>query len=207
MINNLIFETIIDPADIRLTEFRKAIFSEDLGINPDFTSIIKPHSWWIEKYNEDAYKYSDKKWFDVKFDAIEVASDNNRIVSMCGAKIYKNTVGDKFLRINMFYYTLKSHRKLCNGIIYVDKGFDDRHIKFSKTKDCKGMFFSIYAYSTKLKALVINHSTRRISNVKSKLKHLDNIKHIGPYELNNVIQEFFYFPLSEHKFDPKTLIL
>ena len=102
MINNLVFETIIDPADSRLTEFRKTIFLEDLKIDCDLISIIKPHEWWISNYNEDAYKYSDKKWFDVKFDAIEVELNNGRIVYMCGAKVYNESFGSKFLRINMF---------------------------------------------------------------------------------------------------------
>lgn len=199
------FETIFDPADDRLTGFRKKIFIDDLGIDPDVISNTNPHAWWVNNYNEDAYKYSDKKWFNVKFDSIEVALYNNKIISMCGSKIYSDNDGHRFLRINMFYYTLKQYRNKCNGIIYIDNGFNDRHIEYALNNNCQGLFFSIYAYSSKLKALVTNHTTRRISNVRSKLKHLDNIQHVGCYKFNDVDQEFFYYPLTIDFFDPNKL--
>lgn len=201
------FETITDLSDLRLTKFRQSIFKNDLQIDISEMSVVQSHKCWVDKYNEDAFKYSDKKWFDVKFDAVEVAITNNNIVSMSGAKIYQDTNGNNFLRVNMFYYILKEYRRKCNGIIYIDGGYDDRHIEFAKKHNCQGMFFTIYAYSSKLQALVINHTSRRISHVRSKLKHLDSITPIGKYLLNGVDQEFFYYPLVTELFDPSKLLL
>jgi hypothetical protein len=201
------FKTITDYSDELLTKFRQDIFEKDLQISIAEMSVNESHKWWVDKYNEDAFKYSDKKWFDVQFDAIEVSITDDKVVSMSGAKIYSDTDGNKFLRVNMFYYILKEYRKKCNGIIYVDGGFDDRHIKFAKENNCKGLFFTIYAYSSKLQALVINHTSRRISNVRSKLKHLDSISHVGKHVLNGVEQEFFYYPLSNQDFNLSKLLL
>lgn len=201
------FQTLTDDSDIRLTKFRQEIFENDLQINKEFISIVKPYKWWVEMYNEDAFKYSNRKWFEVKFDCIEIAITDNKIVSMSGAKIYLDNNGNKFLRVNMFYYILKEYTKKCNGIIYVDSGFDDRHLEYANKNNCKGMFFTIYPYSSKLKALVINHTSRRISNVRSKLKHLDEINHVGSYLFNGVNQEFFYYPITSKIFDPLQLKL
>ena len=143
---------------------------------------------------------------EVGFDAIETVIENDKIVCMSGAKVYEDVDYNRFLRVNMFYYILKAHRAKYNGIVYLDQGFFDRHINFAKATRCKGLFFSIYAHSSKLKAMVINHTTRRISSVRSKLKHWDNLQHLGQCQFNNVQQEFFYFPLSIKTFNPSRLI-
>jgi hypothetical protein len=200
-------ETIYDPTDQRLTEFRQAIYRDDLCIDINLLSLPQNHQWWITNYSEDAYKYSNRKWFDVGFDAIEVATEYNKIVSMSGAKVYTDINGNKFLRVNMFYYILKLYRGKYNGIVYVDQGFFDRHIMFARATRCKGLFFTIYAHSSKLKAMVLNHTTRRISHVRSKLKHWDDLQHIGQHQFNDVPQDFFYYPFSANKFEPSQLIL
>jgi len=199
--------TIYDPTDQRLAEFRKSIYRDDLSIDTELLSVTENHNWWITNYSEDAYKYSNRKWFDVGFDAIEVALEDGKVVSMGGAKVYDDTAGNKFLRVNMFYYILKAYRSKYNGIVYVDQGFFDRHIMFAKATRCKGLFFTIYAHSSKLKAMVLNHTTRRISHVRSKLKHWDDLQHMGQHQFNDVPQDFFYYPFSATKFEPSQLIL
>ena len=203
---DLKLDTIYDPHDLRLSEFRHAIFRDDLGIAPELLSVSKNHKWWITNYNEVAYKYSDKKWFDVGFDAIEVAIEDGKVVSMGGAKVYADINGNNFLRVNMFYYILKAYRSKYNGIVYINNGFFDRHIMFAKAARCKGLFFTIYAHSSKLKAMVLNHTTRRISHVRSKLKYWDELVHVGQYQFNDVPQDFFYYPLHAGKFEPLQLI-
>ena len=198
--------TLYDVADRRLKDFRRAIFEHDLAVDPSLLSATHGSQWWIINHSEDAYKYSDKKWMEVGFDAIETVIENDKIVCMSGAKVYEDVDYNRFLRVNMFYYILKAHRAKYNGIVYLDQGFFDRHINFAKATRCKGLFFSIYAHSSKLKAMVINHTTRRISSVRSKLKHWDNLQHLGQCQFNNVQQEFFYFPLSIKTFNPSRLI-
>jgi len=198
--------TLYESTDPCLTEFRKSIFRDDLSIDTSLLSATYSYNWWTINYNEDAYKYSDKKWIDVRFDAIECAVENNKIVSMSGAKVYEDTNGNRFLRVNMFYYILKAYRGKYNGIVYVDQGFFDRHIIFAKSNRCKGMFFTIYPHSSKLRAMVANHTTRKISHVASKLKYWNDIQHMGNYRLNDVPQEFFYYRLSSIKFEPRLLI-
>lgn len=191
--------------DNKLTDLRRNIFKDDLALDPALIHVDNNHHWWITNYCEDAFKYCDRKWYAVEFDVIEAAVENDKIVSMSGAKIYQTTAGKKFLRVNMFYYTLKKHRKDYNGVIYINGGFDDRHIEYARQHNCEGMFFTIYTYSSKLKALAINHSKRRISHKRSELKHLDNIVHVGSELFNNVEQEFFYYPLTSTSFNPKDI--
>ena len=207
MIDTTRIESIADATDYSLLEFRQNIFRDDLKIDADLISTSNNHQWWITNFNEDAYKYSDRKWFAVGFDVIETAWDDNKIVSMSGAKLYDYSNGIKMLRVNMFYYILKQYRKKYNGIVYIDNGFFDRHIQYANSIGCSGMFFTIYPHSPKLKAMVKNHTTRRISHVKSKLKYWDDIKHVGSHMFNNVEQEFFYFPLTENTFDPAKLCM
>jgi hypothetical protein len=168
--------------------------------------VSENHNWWITNHSEDAYRYSNHKWFGVGFDAIEVALEDGKVVSMGGGKVYYDTSGNKFLRVNMFYYILKAYRGKYNGIVYIDQGFFDRHIMFAKATRCKGLFFTIYAYSAKLRAMVLNHTTRRISHVRSKLKHWDDLQHMGQHQFNDVPQDFFYYPFFETKFEPWHLI-
>jgi hypothetical protein len=198
--------TVFDHNDSRLTKFRQQIFHDDLQLDTQLMSLTQSHDWWIKNHQEDAYKYSNHKWSEVGFDAIEVALENDQIVSMSGAKVYDDIHGHRFLRVNMFYYILKAFRGKYNGIVYQDCGFFDRHIIFAKSIRCRGLFFTIYPHSSKLKAMVINHTKRRISHVRSKLKYWDDIQHLGEYQLNNVLQEFFYYPLANQKLDPISLI-
>jgi hypothetical protein len=206
MIKDCTIATIHDPADQVLNQFRQDIFQNDLGLDPQLISVKESHKWWIENYNEDAYKYSDSKWFDIGFNAIEVAFEDGKVVSMSGSKVYADTTGNKFLRVNMFYYILKAYRGKYNGIVYIDQGFFDRQIMFAKATRCQGLFFTIYAYSSKLRAMVLNHTTRRISHVRSKLKHWDDLQHMGQHQFNDVPQDFFYYPFFKTKFEPWHLI-
>jgi len=175
-------ETLYDKYDPRLTEFRKNILLEVSSDSVDF------------------YKYSDYKWKNTDFFCIEAIIENNEIVGMSGCKWYND-----YLRTSMHLYLLKKVRSKYPGIKYLKGGWFERHLNMAKNMGAKGMFFTVYAYSKKLQALIENHRSRTISLVDK--KHLNYIKDIfekGEYIFNGVPQTFFYYSIEStlEEFDP-----
>lgn len=187
-VKNFVIETIFDLNDPRLTSFRENIFAEDLELPIEYLDFIKDSS-----HGEDAWKYCNARWNSVAFDCIEAIIENEEIVGMSGCKIYGN-----YLRTSMSLYLLKRVRSKYPGIKYLKGGWFERHMSYAKQNNCDGMFFTVYAYSKKLKALVANHRKRTISLVDKKhLLYMDDIVEVGTYEFNNVQQTFFYYPLGK----------
>lgn len=200
-VENFTIETISELNDRRLTEFRQLIFSEDLKIDPELIHADKPHKWWIENFDkkiaEDAYKYCDRKWNTLGTDNIEAIIEDGKVVGMSGCRIYGN-----YLRTSMHLYLLKRVRSKYPGIKYLKDGWYSRHINFANEKNLDGMFFTVYAYSRKLQALINNHRNKTISLVDKKhLLYMDDIKEVGQYEFYNVPQTFFFYKLKDKEFD------
>jgi len=187
-VQNFVIETISDINDPRLTRFREAIFKEDLGLPIEDMDLIKDHT-----SGEDPWKYCNKRWTTVGFDAIEAIIEDDEIVGMSGCRLY----GD-YLRTSMSLYLLKRVRKKYPGIKYLKGGWFERHINFAKEHNCNGLFFTVYAYSKKLQMLINNHKKRTISLVDKKhLMYMDDIVEAGEYKFNNVQQTFFYYPIKK----------
>jgi len=194
-VENFEIETIFDKYDPRLTKFRENIFAEDLELMVECIDMVKKSS-----EGQDAYKYSNKRWSQVQFNAIEAIIENDEIVGMSGCKLY-----GKFLRTSMHLYLLKRVRKKYPGIKYLKGGWFERHIAFAQENNCDGLFFTVYAYSKKLQGLINNHRKRTISLVDKKhLLYMNDIVEKGEYIFNNVPQTFFYYPLKRNikDFDP-----
>lgn len=201
------YNTYLNINDIALTQFRKSVYNQDLNIDSSIIHSKEKYSWWIENYNEEAYKYSDIKWNKVGFDQIEAVLDDNQVVSISGCrKYYSMDRRESFLRVSMHYYTLKKFRKKYNGIVYIEGGFIERQLNYAISQNCAGIFFTIYPYSSKLKAMVINHTKRRISYVRSRLTYMNKFSHIGSFKLNEVFQDFFYYPITQDKFQPNEIV-
>ena len=201
-------ETISDLSDKRLVTFRENIFKEDLGLDSKLIREDKPHSWWMEnipsKVAEDAFKYCDRKWNTVTFDNIEAIIEDGEIVGISGCKTYS-----KFLRTSMHLYLLKRVRSKYPGIKYIEGGWFERHIAYATKSNLSGLFFTVYAHSRKLKALIRNHGAKTISLVdKQHLKYMSDIHEKGEYLFNNVPQTFFYYQLLTpiEQFDPNEFI-
>jgi hypothetical protein len=197
-VKNFTIETIYNLDDPRLTEFRQEIFVNDLGISKDFIKEDKPHKWWIQnfekKISEDAYKYCNRKWFSLGTDNIECIIEEGKIVGISGCRIYNS-----YLRTSMNLYLLKKVRNKYLGIKYLKNGWFSRHIDYATKNRCKGLFFTVYAYSKKLEGLINNHSNRTISLVNKKyLLYIDQIEQIGKFVLNGVPQTFFYYKLTDN---------
>lgn len=196
-VENFEIETIFDHNDPRLTEFRKQIHIQDLGL--DGHSIHLKRSQLLNEVDpksfEDAWKYCDEKWNRVGFNAIEAIIEDGKVVGMSGCRLYGN-----YLRTSMHLYLLKSVRKKYPGIKYLKGGWFERHINYSKThcNNVKGLFFTVYAYSRKLQALINNHRSKTISLVdKQYLLYINDIVEIGEYTFNQVPQTFFYYKISD----------
>lgn len=196
-VENFVIETISDLSDPRLTRFRQTIFVEDLGLNSKILHEDKPHKWWTETFDkniaEDAFKYSDRKWFSLGTDNIECIIENDEVVGISGCRQYGS-----FLRTSMHLYLLKKVRKKYPGIKYIKGGWFERHIKYAKEKKIKGLFFTVYAYSRKLQGLINNHKNRTISLVdKNYLLYINDVCEVGEYFFNDVPQTFFYYKLTD----------
>ena len=181
-VENFEIETIFDKYDPRLTQFRKNILLE---VNED---------------SEDYYKYSDKKWKNTDFFCIEAIIENSEIVGMSGCKWY-----DDYLRISMHLYLLKKVRAKYPGIKYLKGGWFERHLNMAENMGAKGIFFTVYAYSKKLQALIENHRKKTISLIDKKhLNYIQDIAEKGEYIFNNVPQTFFYYSIESpiEEFDP-----
>lgn len=207
-VQNFKIETIFDHTDPRLTAFRENIFINDLKLDPTIMHEHKPYAWWVNKFDksiaEDAFKYSNYKWNNVNFDNIEAITEGANIVGISGCRKYNG-----FLRTSMHLYLLKSVRSVYPGIKYIEGGWFERHMQYAIDQGCTGMFFTVYAYSRKLEALINNHRTRTISLInKSYLKYIDQIQEKGEYMFNNVPQTFFYYSLSTslEEFNPNDFI-
>lgn len=194
-VENFVIETIFDSYDPRLTRFRENIFAEDLELPIEYLDYVEDTS-----RGEDAWKYSNKRWSTVGFDCIEAIVENDEIVGMSGCKMYGN-----YLRTSMSLYLLKRVRSKYPGIKYLKNGWFERHIKYAVQKECDGIFFTVYAYSKKLKALIANHRKRTISLVDKKhLLYMDDIHEKGEYIFHGVPQTFFYYSLKKsiEEFNP-----
>lgn len=194
-VENLVIETIFDLYDERLTKFRETLFVEDLDYPKEYVQLVTNTS-----YGEDAWKYCDKRWATTGFDCIEAIIEDNEIVGMSGCKIY----GD-YLRTSMSLYLLKRVRRKYPGVKYLKGGWFERHIEYANKKECDGIFFTVYAYSRKLQALINNHRKRTISLVDKKhLLYMNDICEKGEYTFHTVPQTFFYYALKKdmEEFDP-----
>ena len=194
-VENFVIETIYDVSDPRLTEFRDSIYEEDLELDKRCRTLSfdKIKLYVDENKFEDAWKYSDEKWYRVGFDAIEAIIEDGKIVGMSGCRIYGN-----FLRSSMHLYLLKRVRKKYPGIKYLKNGWFERHIDFANKFNMKGIFFTVYAYSRKLQALINNHRGKTISLIDKKhLNYIQDVREIGEFQFNNVPQTFFYYKLTE----------
>lgn len=205
-VKNFVIETIYDKFDHRITKFRRKIFEEDLGLDPDLCEKNHNKEWWLnntdQKKLEDAYKYSNFKWCNTIFDNIECIIEDGEVVGISGCRIY-----GKYLRTSMHLYLLKSVRKKYPGIKYLKGGWFERHIHYAQEKNLDGLFFTVYAYSRKLKGLIRNHTEKTISLVNKKyLKYIQDVEFVGEYDFNKVKQSFFYYKLKE-SFDIKNMSL
>lgn len=194
-VENFVIETIFDVNDERLTKFRDTIFEEDLKLDKmhrsmpenDLKNNVKG------KIYEDAWKYSDDKWYRVGFDRIDAIIEDGEIVGMSGSRMY----GD-YMRISMHLYLLKRVRKKYPGIKYLKNGWFDRQLSYGKESNIKGLFFTVYAYSKKLQGLINNHRGKIISLVdKSHLLYINDVHDVGEYMFNRVPQTFFYYKIND----------
>ncbi len=199
-VENFVIETIFDPYDERLNKFRKNIFTQDLNLPVDYMESIKNST----SHGEDAWKYCERRWEKVGFDCIEAIIEDNEIVGISGCKVY-----NEYLRTSMSLYLLKKVRKKYPGIKYLKGGWFERHLNFAKEKNLEGMFFTVYAYSKKLQALVNNHRGKTISLIDKKhLLYIKDIKEKGEFMFHKVPQTFFYYPIKKsiEDFNPHEFI-
>ena len=173
-VENFEIKIIYDRYDPALTVFREKVLAE-------------------KNSPEDEYKFSNDKWSKLNLFAIEAIIENNEIIGISGCGWYEN-----YLRTSMNLYILKPYRSKYPGIKYKKNGWFDRHIAMAEKFGAYGLFFTVYAYSKKLKALIANHRKKTISLIDKKyLLHMDKIEEKGEYIFNNVPQTFFYYPLEK----------
>ena len=70
------------PDDPEVTEFRRAIFEQDLGLTADHMATVKYEN--KEDYDTFAYWYCDEKFLTMKFDQVLLYYYEGEPVCICG---------------------------------------------------------------------------------------------------------------------------
>lgn len=141
------FVTYSDKWHGELTAFRDRVCIEHGAV--DATSE-QTHTQLMREFNfsdsaEEIYKFSNAKWRQTEFSAIEGLLWNDQLVSISGTQNYANCS-----RILMHRYTLNTHRTSLPDFTWHAGGFMDRHLANARALQKKAIFFTIYPHNRTL---------------------------------------------------------
>jgi hypothetical protein len=153
-----------------------------------YTMMSKDHSTF-----EDGYRFSAAKFFKTKFHHILAVLDNDRIVAFSGAIEH-----GRYLKFGVFHYILKSYRsdpnvRMC---FWRDNGLVDKHKSIANNLGKAGLFFTVFAHSKKMEAMVKNMKGKKRHNESYSSINLSLIKYYDEVNYQNVQQSLFYIPLD-----------
>jgi hypothetical protein len=185
-------DTYYDKWHPELTEFRKTLCIE-LGADNELSTISHKalHAQYPNnKFAEEIYKFSNGKWTQTHFDAIECIKIDGKIVGMSGCAIHNNSI-----RILMHRYSLLSSRSTVNTYTWHENGTIDRHHNYAKLLDMKAIYFTIYEHNVTLKMFSNYLKQRKTNKKKPMLGEFDFLP--KPMMFNNVLQTIFYYKIDK----------
>lgn len=179
-----------------LTVFRERIYREDLNANTRYIHSSAPtgeiKASVPAERAEDVYKFSFKKWNKTNFDRIYCVMDGGQVVGMSGTRKY-----GRYLRVSMHMYLLKRFRGKFINLKYLPGGYFERQVNYARELDLEAVFFSIFSHNDKTRALVINHTRRKISSDLRNLHYPADLQRLSePVMFKDVPQHIFYLPLK-----------
>lgn len=187
--NNLLNNDLLD-------EFRYSVLFEDcVGFDHRaYNDMSYTYSMMPKDHNtfEDGYRFSATKFFKTKFHHILAVLDNDKIVAFSGAIEH-----GRYMKFGVFHYILKSHRSHPNVrmCFWRDNGLVDEHKRIATSIGKAGLFFTIFAHSKKMQAMVNNMKGRKRHNESHSSINLSLIKYYDEVLYQNVQQSLFYIPL------------
>lgn len=185
-------ERYYDKWDFDLTHFRHKVYNE-LGASAsiDFSYNELVNKFYNNKFIEEIYKFSNKKWDKTYFDCIEAIKINDQIVGISGAAIHNNSV-----RILMHRYSLFEFRQIANNYTWHKDGVIDQHLDYAKNINKQAIFFTIYEHNKTLKVFS-NYLKKRKSNKNKPL--LGKFEYFNkPVLFNNTLQTIFYYKINSN---------
>lgn len=190
------YETFFNPDAPQLTEFRKQVLLENGGTE-DLLRHSFRHREVMERFPdsngaEDLYKFSKEKWEKTKFHSVEACLVDDRVVSISTCTV----VSPRLMRILMFLYTLKDHRKTIRGHVFSEDGFFARHVTQARALGLPAVFLSVYPHSRKLEKHAANLGLFKRSLEKAPQPYLDEITELGTFQIQNVAQHVFAYRLA-----------
>lgn len=186
-------DTYYDKWHPELTEFRKTLCME-IGAKNELSTLSHKNlhiQYANNNFAEEIYKFSNGKWNQTKFDAIECIKINGKIVGISGCAVNDNSV-----RILMHRYSLLSARPIANIYTWHENGTIDRHHNYAKSLDKKAIYFTIYEHNTTLKLFSDYLKQRKTNKRKPMLGKFDFFAE--PVLFNNVLQTVFYYKIDQH---------
>lgn len=136
--------------------------------------------------------YSDN-WLDQKYDYCDlILTEDNQLISLCGAKICK----DNTLKVNCRYYLMSSFRvqyRSINQVKIIPKG-----VEYAKNLGLKGAWYSFHLFDKRHKRY--SESQKKLINggrvSPEFMPYWKSFKYIGIVEYNGVLQDKFYMDVS-----------
>lgn len=158
------------PDSPEVTEFRKKIFEQDLGLTAEHMSIVKYEN--RDEYETFAYWYCDEKFLSTGFDKVLIYYHNGEPACITGGTHFNKHL----YRGMQMYYTLKSFRRIkeCNNLAGRRGGFMEHQIKRANELDCKAYFISVQAYDKRHQRLWEGYLKRDIA-IKDSLHPRDRV--------------------------------
>ena len=184
-----------------LDQFRFSVLFEDcVGFDhraykdKSYTYSMMPNT---HNTFEDGYRFSAAKFLKTKFHHILAVLDNDKIVAFSGAIEH-----GRYLKFGVFHYILKSHRshtdvRMC---FWRDNGLVDKHKSIATNLGKAGLFFTVFAHSKKMLAMVKNMKGKKRHNESHSSINLSSIRYYDEVLYQNVQQSLFYIPL-DNSFD------
>lgn len=182
------------PDATEVTEFRRMIFEQDLGLTANHLYTINYEN--KDEYETFAYWYCDEKFLSTGFDRVLIYYHEGKPACICGGTHFNK---DLYRGMQM-YYTLKLFRgkKECNNLAGKPGGFIETHIKRAIELDCKAYFVSVHVYDKRHQRFWEGYLKRDIV-IKGSLHPRDRAYHAGhfihlekEYPIMNVNQKIMY---------------
>lgn len=131
-----------NPDAPEVTDFRRRIYEEDLGLTVDDMSIVTYEN--KDSYDAFAYWYCDQKFLSNGFDQVLIYYYEGEPAGMCCGTHYNKNL----YRGLQMYYILKSFRgkKDCNNLAGRHDGMLSHQMKRADELGCKKYFISMHTY-------------------------------------------------------------
>jgi len=187
------------PDAIEVTQFRRKIYTDDLGLSALLVSSYR----YANRRTEDkfAHWFSDEKFLHNGFDRVLIYYHGGVAVGMCGGTHYNSSL----YRCVQMYYILKSARRVpgLNTLHFRENGFFDWQLARAKSLGVDAAFISVDTFDQKhvnmFDAMRGNRTGfGQMSNAVRKYTADDLVYLDNTYNIMHTMQRVCYYPLVDN---------